>query len=54
MAGPLDARPDLGGELALEHRPRERRGCAVPVMPVTSVTSGTRSRAASIGAKSRA
>ena len=47
-------RHDVGGELALEHRPHERAVRRSTVLtPVTSVTSARSSRAASFGAKSR-
>ena len=47
-------RHDVGGQLALEHRPHERRLAAARVLtPVTSVTSARSRRAASFGAKSR-
>ena len=47
-------RHDVGGQLALEHRPHERAAAAVRVLtPVTSVMIARSSRAASFGAKSR-
>ena len=47
-------RHDVGGQLALEHRPHERASSPPPLLtPVTSVTSARSSRAASFGAKSR-
>ena len=47
-------RHDVGGQLALEHRPDERRSRQPDaLMPVTSVSSARSSRAASFGAKSR-
>ena len=51
--GVVALRDDVGGQLALEHRPHEHRPPSPVLIAVTSVTSARSSRAASCGAKSR-